>query len=111
VDDVLDLIGDERAMGKTLGLDLTLGKLTLPLIHALSAGTQAADEIRRLSQGRPVDAPRLRALLESGGSIDYALTIARGHVADGVRQLELLPPSEARTSLGSLAEFITQRQF
>src|SRR5262245_48381818 len=39
-DDLLDLVGDERATGKSLGTDLEQGKLTLPLIHLLNAAPE-----------------------------------------------------------------------
>src|SRR5206468_475198 len=34
-DDLLDLVGEERAAGKSLGSDLAQQKLTLPLIHMM----------------------------------------------------------------------------
>src|SRR3954464_12136702 len=34
-DDILDIVGDPTTVGKTLGLDLEKGKLTLPIIHYL----------------------------------------------------------------------------
>ena len=34
-DDLLDLLGDEKVVGKSLGRDIDKGKLTLPLIHHL----------------------------------------------------------------------------
>src|SRR5262245_5920664 len=39
-DDLLDLVGDEKATGKSLGTDLDQGKLTLPLIHLLNAAPE-----------------------------------------------------------------------
>src|SRR3990172_5038887 len=36
IDDVLDIVGDESRVGKTLGLDLARGNLTLPVIHCLA---------------------------------------------------------------------------
>ena len=36
VDDILDYTGDERELGKEVGADLREGRVTLPLIHALS---------------------------------------------------------------------------
>lgn len=36
VDDCLDFVGDEKRMGKSSGLDLRKGKITLPLIYLLS---------------------------------------------------------------------------
>ncbi len=35
-DDILDIIGDERSVGKSLGTDLEQQKMTLPLIRMLS---------------------------------------------------------------------------
>jgi len=34
-DDLLDILGEESAVGKTLGIDICKGKLTLPMIHFL----------------------------------------------------------------------------
>jgi len=49
VDDLLDLTGHEASVGKTLGTDLTKGKLTLPLIRLLEQATpQDQAEIRDL---------------------------------------------------------------
>ncbi|MGL4554981.1 MAG: polyprenyl synthetase family protein, partial [Gemmataceae bacterium] len=41
-DDLLDLVGDERTAGKSLGTDLEQGKLTLPLLHLLKVGGERA---------------------------------------------------------------------
>src|SRR5262249_23659080 len=35
VDDILDICGQQRTVGKSLGTDIEKGKLTLPLIHFL----------------------------------------------------------------------------
>jgi len=45
VDDCLDLCGEEAVVGKSLGTDLTTGKLTLPLLYLKNHGT---DDGRRL---------------------------------------------------------------
>ncbi len=113
IDDVLDIIGNEREIGKTLGRDFSLGNQTLPTIHCLAnAGWETAGALREaLSTRGYCDRPRFRAWLEQTDSIEYALSTARGYVADAVQQLDILPPSDARTSLVALAEFIVQRRF
>src|SRR5262249_43914208 len=53
IDDVLDYSGDEAAIGKSLGDDLAEGKPTLPLIHAMRAGSapQAAVVKKTIREG------------------------------------------------------------
>lgn len=113
IDDVLDLAGDESRVGKTLGLDLWRGNLTLPMIHGLahadpSKASAIRDMIRRPSPGAGA---RMRDLLETTGSIAYAVEAARRAVDEAVRQLDLVPHSDARQSLVAMAEFIVARQF
>ncbi len=112
VDDILDIVGDANEMGKTLDRDLSLGKLTLPTIHCLAnANEQVAAHLRKaVIEKRPYRPEQLRNWLDSTGSIDYALSTARGFVLEAMKKLDLLPPSEAKQSLTSLIEFILQRQ-
>lgn len=113
VDDVLDIVGQEEQVGKSLHLDLDLGKATLPTIHCLAHAD--SDTSERLTQvlrtGHYRGNGRLRSWLEQTGSIDYALSVARSYVSNALGQLEVLPPSDAKAALGALAEFIVTRQF
>ena len=111
MDDVLDVIGDERMMGKSLHLDLSLGKLTLPVIHCVGCGDAAtAAEIRALYREPAANRRRLRGLLQRTDSIDYAVSVARQYVDQSVARLNILSASSAKDSLVRLAEFIVQRQ-
>jgi len=113
MDDLLDIVGERERVGKTLGRDWALGKLTLPTIHALSVADETtAVALREALDGttrRGAALPRSR--LEETGSIDYAVSTARGFVSEALNRLDTLPPSDARQSLVALAEFIVQRQF
>lgn len=113
IDDVLDIVGDEGRVGKTLGLDLTGGNLTLPVIHGLAhADRSTAAALRDLiGCARPSGSEPLRALLEQTQSIAYAVESARRSVEDAVSQLDLVPHSGAKQSLVAMAEFIVTRQF
>lgn len=110
-DDVLDIVGTEERMGKTLGRDLEKHKLTLPVIHCLRT---APAEIRRtlrthLAEAHPARG-RMAALLEQTDSLTYALDAARKYIDSAVEALSLLPPSEARDSLTRMARLILDRE-
>jgi octaprenyl-diphosphate synthase len=110
-DDVLDITGSEKRMGKTLGRDLEKSKLTLPVIHSL---THADDDLSRqlhfLLASRDHDRSRLRNLLESTDSIGFALNAARHYVDSAVARLNELPPGDARQNLARLARLIVSRE-
>jgi geranylgeranyl diphosphate synthase type II len=86
-DDLLNLEGDERAYGKEIDGDLFEGKRTLPLIHLMSAASGSdraiVDDYLRLdrSERSAATVQRIRALLDTYGSIEYAKAYARG-IAD-----------------------------
>ncbi len=111
VDDVLDLVGAEDRVGKTLGRDLELGKLTLPLIHYLGH----VDSVRRgalldmLRQTTDRSRAEIADLLRESGSMAYALSIAEDYVRKALAELTGLPETPAKTSLAAMAEFIVRR--
>jgi geranylgeranyl pyrophosphate synthase len=43
-------------------------------------------------------------------SVEYARSVAVGLIADGRRYLEVVRPSRARTVLGSMADYMLERQ-
>lgn len=111
-DDVLDLWGDERTTGKTLGTDLEKQKLTLPLIHLLLKGEPSlADRAREILIEPHPDRRKLRPLLDSSGSIDYAWARARYFADSADAALVVLPDSEARNVLRSLTRYVLHRAF
>lgn len=56
-DDLLDMVADERSLGKPAGNDLTERKTTIPLIAALASGNGSfRAEVRRFYDGGPKDA-------------------------------------------------------
>jgi geranylgeranyl diphosphate synthase type II len=83
-DDLLNLVGDERAYGKEILGDLYEGKRTLTLMHLLSAagGEDRAllgDYLRRSRAERTEDMVRtVRRLMDDYGSIDFTREYAEG---------------------------------
>lgn len=113
VDDILDIAGDHHDVGKTLDRDLALGKLTLPTIHCLAnAEPTIKTQLRDALNGNtPWNRQEVCGWLASTQSVEYAESIASHYVAEALQQLKLLPPSDARTSLNAMAEFIVTRRF
>jgi octaprenyl-diphosphate synthase len=112
-DDLLDLIGDERTVGKSLGRDAAMGTLTLPLIHHMSALDEASREAleRDLRSGASLNGRRAALVqrLDSTGSIEHARQTAIDLVRQARELLNLLPESEARSMLGVLADAVVTR--
>ncbi|MGH3523043.1 MAG: polyprenyl synthetase family protein, partial [Mycobacterium sp.] len=83
-DDLLNLVGDERVYGKEILGDLYEGKRTLPLVHLLSAAQGRDREVvrdylhRNRSQRSAALVHRVRALMDSYGSIAYTSEFAEG---------------------------------
>jgi octaprenyl-diphosphate synthase len=110
-DDVLDLIGEERTTGKSLGTDLALQKLTLPLIHLLSESTsENALRLRQIMAGAdPHQRQALRPYLADSGSLHYASQRAEDFAARARAELDCLDPSECRSLLETLPERVVHR--
>ncbi|MFN9131438.1 MAG: polyprenyl synthetase family protein [Phycisphaerales bacterium] len=115
-DDLLDLTGDQRIVGKSLLKDLEKGKLTLPMIHHLTT----ADAVQR---GRTLllledaadrasdTAEALRRALESTRSIAHARTVAETLVREAREALGQCPPSPARRMMELMADAVVTRAF
>ena len=112
-DDLLDLVGDEGAVGKSLGTDLEQQKLTLPLIRVLRHGPLALAERVRHLLANPDRRQRtaLRACLTESDGFDYARRRAEELVAKARRELACLPPSPCRALLEAMSERVVHRSF
>jgi octaprenyl-diphosphate synthase len=110
-DDVLDIWGEERVTGKSLGTDLEKQKLTLPLIHMLKRvePTAAATVRRWLSEADPELRRRIRPHLEKTGALDYSWQCAKQHAKQAADALDCLADSDAKTVLRSLAHYVVRR--
>jgi len=111
-DDLLDVLGDEAKVGKSLGTDLLKQKSTLPVIRLLE---QSSPEDRKqlIAQLNSSDNHRrelLRPYWENSDSIAYAHEKAIVFSQLAVQQLDAIPPSLARDSLAGLANFVVSRQ-
>ncbi|MBI1346049.1 polyprenyl synthetase family protein [bacterium] len=112
-DDVLDLLGNERKTGKTLGSDIEKQKLTLPLIRLLNRASEAdANAIRQLLL-HPEENTRekLAPYFANSDALAYTQQRAQRLAQDARQQLDVLPATRARRILAEIADFAVQRTF
>jgi octaprenyl-diphosphate synthase len=107
-DDCLDLVGDEKTVGKTLGTDLAKGKLTLPMLNLLSGATEAQREKlrRRLLKGEPMDTTILAGIADYEGAIEQSMGTAKGMLHTAQDHLTLLPATPYRDSLTTMIGYM-----
>lgn len=110
-DDVLDIWGEERLTGKSLGTDLEKQKLTLPVIRLLATADPSTHAMvrRMLSEAKAECRRHIIPLLEDSGALDYSWQRARHHVREAVEALDCLADSPSRTALQVLADFTVRR--
>lgn len=114
-DDLLNILGDERTMGKDYLSDVLESKRTLMVIHCLSAADPEDKErlVALLRRGRDKsldEAAELVDLMQHYGSVEYARTTARALILEARTHLDTLRPSRARDVLESMADFFLERE-
>lgn len=115
-DDTLDLVGDERVLGKPVFTDLRGGKKSIVLIHCMRRCT--AEEKRFVNSLLKSPGPysdeamsRVRRLLLEHGSIEYAREAALGYVRQAKAVLSATPGSRARSLLLELTDHLAVRYY
>jgi octaprenyl-diphosphate synthase len=110
-DDLLDLVGEERTTGKSLGTDLDQQKLTLPLIRMLDRSeSDVAIRIRQILNS-PENHKReaLVPFLADTGALAYSRRRAGEFAAQARAELDCLPSSECRSILEILTNQVVNR--
>ncbi|MGC6465723.1 MAG: polyprenyl synthetase family protein [Akkermansiaceae bacterium] len=109
-DDVVDMIGSEDQIGKTLGTDLEKGKLTLPILNLLERANpdQKAKLTKRIIEQQAIDLPVLVGIAEYEGAMEEAIDTAANLVAEARDTLKLLNASESTTALHNITLFVDQ---
>ncbi len=113
VDDVLDYSGDEQAIGKNLGDDLSEGKPTLPLIYAMQHGNsrQVAVVRQAIEQGDIAHFADVLQVIKETGALAYARQQAQRESDAACAALAVLPDTNYKQSLLQLANFAATRQY
>lgn len=111
-DDIFDYFKDD-AIGKPTGNDLREGKVTLPLIYALShTDAPRHEEMRRLADSDSLTTEQIETLIDyakAEGGIEYAYATMERLRAEARGILEPYPDNEAKQAFLSLFDYIIKR--
>ncbi|EOS50899.1 polyprenyl synthetase family protein [Adlercreutzia caecimuris] len=113
-DDLLNLVGTDEAKKKDFRSDITEGKRTLVVVHALQNASPAARErlieILSAKERDPEVLAEAVAIMEEAGSIEYARAYAEDLSQNAKGRLEAaLEPSRWRDLLVSMADWFVNR--
>jgi len=93
-DDIIDIVGSEAQIGKTLGTDLQKSKMTLPMIHFLKKSPNAKQDLN------------IKTLLASTQSIDYSKDKLTAYCKLAIENLSDIPSCPAKDALIKTAHSI-----
>ncbi|WP_275555612.1 octaprenyl diphosphate synthase [Mixta sp. Marseille-Q2659] len=112
IDDLLDYSADGQTLGKNVGDDLSEGKPTLPLLHAMRHGnaqqTAMIREAIEQGNGRHLLDPVLETMRQCG-SLEWTRSRAEQEADKAIAALQALPESPWRSALEALAHMAVQR--
>ena len=110
VDDLLDLIGDDR-LGKPRGLDILEGKMTLPLLLGINnlEGKDKEKLLNLVSKFSLQDLDEVLHLLKISGSIDYCRTLVNEHLNSAIREINYIEENPPKKLVLELAHYVRSR--
>lgn len=113
VDDILDFTSSEKMLGKPVGNDLREGKVTLPLIHALSHATAEERKLVEtvLADGNYEQVPFLKILhfISKYRGIEQAMEKAQAFTDKARALLSEFPDSRYQRALLAVTGLVTER--
>ncbi|SEL21871.1 octaprenyl-diphosphate synthase [Colwellia chukchiensis] len=112
VDDIMDYTADAQEMGKNVGDDLAEGKPTLPLLYAMKQGNAQQSAMIRsaIEHGDGMDnLDAILAAMQETGALMYTQKKAEQEADKAINAIAILPESEHKQALISLAHIAANR--
>jgi all-trans-nonaprenyl-diphosphate synthase len=110
VDDILDFTGSDQQLGKPAASDLASGYLTAPALYALEERPALAGLIER-EFSEDGDLEQALDLVRGCEAIPRSRALAEGFARDAASALDWLAPSEPRSALRGLPDFVLSRLY
>ncbi|SHG89821.1 heptaprenyl diphosphate synthase [Thermosyntropha lipolytica DSM 11003] len=112
-DDILDLVADEKVLGKPTGSDIRQGVITLPVLFALKHSPRK-DELRKLLSSPELCSRYVDYIIDKvldAGGVDYAYEVSTRFARKAKKQLSYLPDVAVKQNLHDIADFIIKRDY
>jgi heptaprenyl diphosphate synthase len=114
-DDILDICGTEKEIGKPPGSDIRQGNITLPFILALR-DRQLRDRMIGYIQEvqhapNEADTSILLNMVRKSAGIKQATQLSESYINKAIKALRRLPENTARRSLVEIARFVGNRSY
>jgi octaprenyl-diphosphate synthase len=110
-DDCVDLFGQERLAGKSLGADRSKGKLTLPLLLLLESlpPSEKRAVAAQIFDENPQKNAQLLSLLRTNGALQHTLETVHETLAAAQQRAANWPDSPYAASLAALPRFLLEQ--
>ena len=113
MDDILDYNSCEENLGKTIGIDLEEGKVTLPLIHTLQQSQpeerERINEIITSDYVSRDDFDFVHALMTKYKSLEHTTTEAENYLKRAHSILDEFPDSLEKEALSFITDYVLSR--
>ncbi len=110
-DDCLDLYGTEAVAGKSLGTDLSTGKLTLPILVVLEKANNSDREMLQncIENLEPENLEKIFELLDRYDALSDTRRVVTQHIKQAQQVLGELKDSKGVEALAGLGEYLAQQ--
>jgi len=111
-DDTLDYVAREDDFGKTIGMDLREGKITLPLIRTFKKCNPDEKKIIEEAVGNAAadSIDKVMSLIDKYGGINYSLEKANTLIEEGKGFLDIFQDSTPKEAFLVISDYVLERK-
>ncbi|AYO31095.1 polyprenyl synthetase family protein [Biomaibacter acetigenes] len=111
IDDLLDVIGDEKNLGKPAGADIREGVVTLPTLYALTYSPKK-DELKNILQNKNLtieDTKKAIKIIKDSGGVEYTVELTKRYIYKAYKFIDILADIPMKKVLKDVADYIYSR--
>lgn len=112
-DDILDMVADEKTLGKPIGSDLRQGILTMPVIYSLEKSSKRGRlrELIQITEKTEEQVKEAIEIIKEAGGIEFSFQAALRYIEKAKKNLHDLPDKPIKNTFYNIADFIGIRRF